>query len=80
MPAPPYVFGHLDARQAQRGELRPQIERKRLRLVPLHDVRPDLGLGELADGAAQELLLARRAEVHPVKNIRIEARGRVAAW
>ena len=53
---------------------------KRLRLVPLHDVRPNLGLGELADGAAQELLIARRAEVHLVKNIRIEARGRVAAW
>ena len=39
------------------GELRQQLHRKVLRLVPLHDVRADLGLGELAHRLAQQFLL-----------------------
>ena len=57
-------LGHLDAHQPERGQLRQQVRRKRLRLVPLHDVRTDLGLGELADRAAQELVIGRRTKIH----------------
>src|SRR5262249_7373822 len=61
-PAVPFV--ELDARQPERGELRQQIHRELLRLVPLHHVRTDLGFGELAHATAQDLLLIRWAEVH----------------
>ncbi len=35
-----------------------------LRLVPRHDVRTDLGLGELAHAAPQDLLLVGKSKVH----------------
>ena len=35
-----------------------------LRLVPLADVRTDLGFRELANALAQQLLIGAQAEVH----------------
>ena len=58
------LLGQLDAQQAERGELRDQLGRKVLRLVPLADVRPDFGFGELANAAAQQLLLFGQPEIH----------------
>ena len=58
------LLGKLDAHQAERGQLRHQLGGKVLRLVPLAHVRADFGLGELADAAAQQLLLFGQAEVH----------------
>ena len=58
------LFGELDAHQAERGELRQQLRRKLLRLVPLHDVGTHLRFGELAHRAAQQLLLFGGTEVH----------------
>ena len=58
------LLRELDAEQPERRELRHQLDRKMLRLVPLADVRADFGLGELADGAAQQLLLFGQPEVH----------------
>ena len=54
----------LNAHQSQGGELRHQFSGKVLRLIPLADVRPDLGLGELADALAQQLLLRGQTKVH----------------
>ena len=58
------LLRELDAHQPERGQLRQQLDGKVLRLVPLHDVRPDLGFGELADGAPQQLLLVGQTEIH----------------
>ena len=58
------LLGKLDAQQAERGQLRHQLDRKMLRLVPLADVRTHFGFGELAHAAAQQLLLLGRTEVH----------------
>ena len=41
-----------------------QFSGKLLGLIPLAHVRPDLGLGELADAAAQQLLLRGQTKVH----------------
>src|SRR5439155_21981254 len=57
-------LGQLDAHHSQLGELRDQLGRKMLRVVPFAHVRPDFGLGELADGLAKELLVVCKAEVH----------------
>ena len=61
---PSLGLGHLNAHQAEAGQLRDQIGRKRLRLVPLHDMRPDFGLGKLAHGLAKQILFGRQAEIH----------------
>ena len=58
------LLGVLNAQQAERRQLRHQVGGKVLRLVPLADVRADLGFGELAHRAAQQLLLFGRSEVH----------------
>ncbi len=61
----PAVFlVELDAHQAERRHLRDKRPRKRLNRVPFAHERADLGLGELADGAAQHLLLLGGTEVH----------------
>ena len=41
-----------------------QFSGKVLRLIPLAHVRADFGLGELADAAAQQLLLRGQTKVH----------------
>ena len=58
------LLRELDAEQPERSQLRPQLGREVLRLVPFADVRPDLGLRELADAAAEQDLLLGRTEVH----------------
>src|SRR4030095_6188211 len=58
------LLGDLDAEQAEGGELRAQLGRKMLLLIPLADVRTNLGFRELADAAPQQDLLFGRAEVH----------------
>ena len=58
------LFRKLDAHQSEGGELRDQLGGKLLRLIPLAHVRADLGLGELADAAAQQLLLRGQTKVH----------------
>ena len=58
------LLGKLDAEQAERRQLRHQLGGEMLVLVPLADVRPDFGFGELADAAAQQFLLFGRPEVH----------------
>ena len=63
-PAPPYSSGNWMPIRPSAGQLRQQLDREMLRLVPLHDVRPDLGLRELADGPPQNLLLLGEPEVH----------------
>src|SRR5262249_32801973 len=57
-------LGDLNAHQPQVRQLFDQLERKMLRLVPLHDVRPNLGLGKFADAASEELLFGRETEIH----------------
>ncbi len=59
---------HLNPHEPQGRQLGQQVHRERLGLVPGHDVRPDLGLGELADRQAQELLFFGQLEVHPREN------------
>ena len=62
------LLGKLDAEQADRRELRHQLGRKVLILIPLPDVRADFGFRELAHGPAQQRLLFRRPEVHKPSN------------
>ena len=50
-------FRELNAHQSERGELREQLAWELLRLVPLARVRPQLGFGEFADAAPQQLLI-----------------------
>ena len=64
MPAPPYSSGNWMPSRPSAGELRNQLDRKVLRLVPLADVRADLGFGELAHAAPEQLLLFGQPEVH----------------
>ena len=58
------LLGPLDAQQAESGELRNQLGRKMLRLVPLPDVRANLRFGELANRAPEQLLLFSQPEIH----------------
>ena len=58
------LFGELHAGEPERRELRQEIGRKLLGLVPLHDVWTDLRLREFADRPAQQFLLLSRAEIH----------------
>src|SRR5262249_19118407 len=58
------LLRELDAHEPELRELGDELGRKMLRLVPLADVRPHLGLGEVAHRAAQQRLLFRRTEVH----------------
>ena len=58
------LFRKLDAHQSERGELRDQIGGKLLRLIPFAHVRADLGFGELADAATEQLLLRGQTKVH----------------
>src|SRR5439155_6922411 len=61
------VLGKLDAEETERGELRDELAWKMLRLVPLADVRPNLGFGEPAHAPAQQLLVLGEPEVHRIK-------------
>ena len=56
--------GKLDAEQSKPGELGDELGWKVLRLIPLHDVRTHLALGEFADAAAQNLLFFGESKVH----------------
>jgi hypothetical protein len=69
------LFGELDAHQAERAELRHQLPRKVLVLIPLADVRTDFGFRELADRAAQQLLLVCRTKVHGLSDCSTTPRG-----
>src|SRR5207244_5367997 len=69
-------LGELDAEQAERGELRHQLDREVLIVIPLADVRTDFGLREFADAAPQQLLLLAQPEVH--EQFRISRRCRRA--
>ena len=70
IPAPPNSSANWMPVSPRRGELRQQIHREVLRLVPLHHVRADLRFGELAHRAAKELLLVSRTEIHGTKCIK----------
>jgi hypothetical protein len=59
-------LGKLDSHEPQRRELRDELLRKELLFIPLHDMRANFGLRELADTAAQQLLLVSQPEVHSV--------------
>src|SRR5262249_44789207 len=53
-----------------------ELRRKVLLLIPFAHVRADLGLGELAHAAAQQLLVLGQPEVHHKDSItRYDARG-----
>ena len=71
-------LGNLHTEQAELGEAGHQFSREVLRLVPLTDVGPHLGFGELAHTTAQEFLFVGRPEVH-ASHQRITAR-RKRGW
>ena len=56
------LLGHDEAEQAQVAHLRHQVAREVVVLVPLGDVRLDLGLGELPDDLAEVLVLLAQLE------------------
>ena len=56
------LLGHEDAQHPELAQLREDVARKDLRLVPLLDVGRDLGLGEVADHRANGLLLLGERE------------------
>jgi hypothetical protein len=53
-----------DAHQAQVAELGDDLVREALLAIELLRHRPDLLLGEVADGAADQLMLVVKVEVH----------------
>ena len=57
-------LGEDRAHVAELAELADDFEREGLRLVPLHDVGRDLGLGELPNSLAQLNLFRRVLEIH----------------
>src|SRR6185295_1922415 len=63
-PGAAVLLGELDAEQPERGQLRHQLDRKVLLLVPLAHVGTHLGLRELADAPAQQFLFFGQSEVH----------------
>ena len=65
-PAAAQFFGEDRAHVAELAEFADDFEREGLRLVPLHDVRRDLGFGELPNGLAQLNLFRRVLEIHGV--------------
>jgi hypothetical protein len=54
----------LNSHQAEFGKLREQGAREFLRLVPFANVRPQLGLRELAYAAPQQFLIGTEFEIH----------------
>ena len=62
-PSPPYSAGQRDPHEAQLAELREDLARELLLLVPLARVGAKLRLGELADRLLEEPLLLAQAEV-----------------
>jgi hypothetical protein len=54
----------LDTHQPKSRELRDELDRKVLSVVPLDNMRPDFGLRELPDTAAKQLLVVGQAEIH----------------
>ena len=73
MPAPPHGSGTWMPIRPSAASFGQQVHRERLRLVPRHDVRPDLGLGELAHRLAQELLFFGQPQIHRWENTIIAA-------
>ncbi len=69
--------GHLDAEEAELAEAGHQLGRKVLRLVPLANVRQDFVLRELANAAAQQLLIRGQAEVHGAPRLYYHEAGRI---
>ena len=63
-PAPPYSSGIGHAHQPELRELRDELVREARLAVELLGDRRDLRLRELADGAADQLLLVGELEVH----------------
>ena len=58
------LFGKNRAHVTELAQLLDDFERKSLRLVPLHDVRPNFRFRELAHGFAKVNLLRRVVEFH----------------
>ncbi len=58
------LLGEGDAHQAQRAELGDDLIGEGLRAVELLGDRRDLALGELAHGAADQLVVGGEVEVH----------------
>ena len=58
------LLGEGDPHQVQRAELADDLVGEGLRAVELLGDRRDLALGELADGAADQLVIGREVEVH----------------
>jgi hypothetical protein len=68
------------AQHAQAPQGAKHRDRELLRLVPLHDVRPDLGLGELADCFSKLMLLCGESEVHYEKSSFLGSQRMVRPW
>ena len=60
------LLGRGQPEQPEIAHLLDQVDREVVVLVPLRDVRSDLRLGELADAAAEGLVLAGQGESHDV--------------
>jgi hypothetical protein len=71
----PDVLREWDPHQPELSELRDDLVRERLRAVELLRDRRHLALGELADGAADQLVVGREVEVHAaIKASGVDAR------
>ena len=56
------LLGHDQAEQPQVAHLADQLDREVVVAVPLRDVRRDLGLGELPDHLAEQLVILGQLE------------------
>ncbi len=63
-PGPAVLLREDNSQQPHVRQLGNDLRGEASRLVPFHDVGKDLRFGELADGAANLLLLFGQAEVH----------------
>ena len=71
-------LGKLDAQEPERGELRDELDRKVLRLVPLHHVRADLGFREFAHAAPEQRLFLGETKIHRLGARALRGRGTAA--
>ena len=62
-------LGNLNPEQAERRQLRHQLGREMLILIPLAHVGPDFGFSERANTGAEHRLLLGRTKVHVLKTV-----------
>src|SRR5438270_388740 len=70
------LVGNRHAEHSELARFAEDVSRKMLRLVPLHQVRLDLALGELAHHLLDLLLLFGQAEVHASGSFLSACKGR----